>query len=112
MRLLAAILVAAVAAPAALAVDRPSLRLLVPAPATVVGAGFHPRERIAVTVGTGMEALRRTVLSTATGRFVVRFAKPAPRGSCGVLVVQAVGARGDRAGWKSPPQSCGTQLQP
>lgn len=110
--MLVAVLIAAAIAPYALAATRPSLRLLVPTPATVVGVGFHAHERVTVTVGSGPNALRRTVLTTARGGFVARFVRPAPRGACGVLVAQAVGARGDRAGWKSPPRSCGTQLQP
>jgi hypothetical protein len=112
MRFLAVALVAAAVSPAALAVTRPSLRLVTPTPATVAGAGFHPHERVAVTVGTGASALRRSVLANARGAFVLRFIKAAPRTACGVMVVQAVGARGDRAGWKSPPRTCGTQLQP
>jgi hypothetical protein len=112
MRFLAATVVAAVVVPAALASTSPTLRLVIPTPATVVGAGFHPRERVAVTVGVGASALRRTVLANAHGGFVARFVKAAPRAACGVFVVHAVGARGDRAGWKSPPRSCGTQLQP
>jgi hypothetical protein len=112
VRFLAVTLVAAVVVPVALASSSPTLRLLLPTPATVVGAGFHPNERVAVTVGVGTSALRRTVVAGAHGGFVARFVKSAPRSACGVFVVQAVGTRGDRAGWKSPPRSCGTQLQP
>jgi hypothetical protein len=105
-------LLAGVLAPAALAAAKPSVRLLVPAPATVVGQGFHPRERVLVTVQNGTAALHKTVRATLRGSFVARFAEAAPGGTCGQLVVTAVGARGDRAGWKSAPRVCGTEQQP
>jgi hypothetical protein len=107
-----AALVAVALVPAALAATHPSVRLISASPARVAGSGFHPRERVLVTVGAGADALRGTVRSSARGAFVVRFAKPVPRSACGQLVVSAVGARGDRAAWKSPPPSCGAELQP
>ena len=112
MRVLLAVLAAAALAPLAVASTQPSVRLARPAPAQVAGRGFHPRERVRVTVGTGTAALRKTVSTTARGAFVARFTTAAPRPRCGSYVVTAVGARGDRAAWKSPPEVCGTELQP
>jgi hypothetical protein len=107
-----ALLLAIAVVPAALAAPKPAVRLLVPAPATVIGTGFHPHERVRVTVENGTAALHMTVRAGALGGFKARFAVAAPGGTCGQVVVAAVGFRGDRAGWKSPPRMCGTQLQP
>jgi hypothetical protein len=107
-----ALLLAVALVPAALAAAKPSVRLLVPAPATVVGTGFHPHERVRVTVQNGPAALHKTVRTGALGQFKARFTVAAPGGTCGQMVVAAVGFQGDHAGWKSPPRMCGTQLQP
>ncbi len=42
----------------------------------------------------------------------MRFGRAAPAGGCQGLAVSAVGARGDRADWKTAPAVCGTQLAP
>lgn len=112
MKTILALLMAGAIVPAALAASRPSVRLLVPSPATVAGKDFHPGERVVVTVHNGTAEIRKAVRTTLRGAFVVHFAEAAPGGTCGQVVVTAVGARGDRAGWKSPPRMCGTQLQP
>lgn len=112
MKTILALVVAGAIVPAALASARPTVRLLVPSPATVSGKGFHPHERVVVTVRNGTKALHKRTRATMHGAFVARFAEAAPGGTCGQIVVTAVGARGDRAAWKSPPRVCGTSLQP
>lgn len=112
MKTILAILLAGAIVPAALASSKPTVRLLVPSPATVSGKGFHPRERVVVTVENGTAKLSKTIRTSVQGSFMARFTQAAPGGTCGQVVVTAVGARGDRAAWKSPPRMCGTQLQP
>lgn len=112
MRGVLAVLLAAVVVPAALAVTRPHVRLLDMSPAAVSGTGFHARERVVVTVTAGTTRLSKGVETTARGTFVARFARAVHAPECGQLAVSAVGVRGDRAGWKSPPPACGAQLQP
>lgn len=112
MKLALVLVLVAVAVPLARAAGRPVVRLVHVSPATVSGTGFHPRERILVTVGSGRTAMRRRVVSTARGGFVARFAKPLRKTACDQVFVTAVGARGDRAAWKSPPPVCGAELAP
>lgn len=112
MKLVLALALVAVAAPLAHAAGRPAVRLVAFSPATVAGTGFHARERILVTVGSGKAAMSRRVVSTGRGAFVARFTKPVRRTPCEPVFVTAVGSRGDRAAWKSPPPQCGTELQP
>lgn len=111
MRVLLVALLAAALVPAALAAAGPQVRLVGRAPAAVAGVGFHPRERVAVTVAAGTVRLRKTVVSSARGGFLARFAQGLPVGTCAQLAVTAVGARGDRAAWKTPPQECGAPPQ-
>lgn len=113
MRLLiAGLLAAAVAAPAALSAAAPHVRLVGRSPAAVAGVGFHPGERVAVTVADGTARLRTTVVANARGGFLARFARGLSGGACSQVVVTAVGASGDRAAWKTPPQVCGAPPQP
>ena len=112
MKIVLAFLLATALAPTAFGAVGPHVRLLGRAPATVAGAGFHAGERVAVTVADGTTRLRTTVVASARGGFVARFARDLPGGSCTQVVVTAVGARGDRAAWKTPPQECGAPPQP
>lgn len=81
-------------------------------PATVAGTGFQARERVVVTVTAGSSHLSKAVVVGDHGAFVARFAKAVSAARCGHVVIVAVGAQGDRASWKSAPQSCGTPQQP
>jgi hypothetical protein len=112
MRLILAMLTVVVFAPAARGAVHPQLRLLDLSPASVAGAGFHPRERVVVTVTGGSNRLRRAVVTSARGTFVARFAEAIAAPGCSQLVLVAIGARGDRASWKSPAKSCGPPPQP
>ena len=60
----------------------------------------------------GSNHLAQAVVTSARGAFVARFARSVSASGCGQLVIVAVGAKGDRAAWKSPPKSCGPPPQP
>lgn len=114
MRIVATLLIAgALAAPAALAAGTPQVRLAGNDPAVVRGSGFDARELVTVTVRGGSTRLTARVTTTATGTFTARWAQAAPAatGCRATITVTAVGARGDRAGWKSPHHLC-TPIQP
>ena len=112
MRLIVAVLVLGALVPAAWAASRPQVRLVVGSPASVAGTGFRARERVVVKVTGGSDHLARAVMTSARGAFVARFAHPISATGCRQLVIAAVGAKGDRAAWKSPPRSCGPPPQP
>lgn len=107
------LLIAAVAVPAASAAGKPQVKLAANDPAVVRGTGFAAREQVTVTILAGAKRLTAKVTTTAAGVFVARWtqAAPAAAGCRGALAVTAVGARGDRAGWKSPLHLC-TPVQP
>lgn len=105
-------LAAALLVPAAVGSTAPRVRLLDASPAVVSGAGFHPRERVVVTVRAGTTRLSKAVETSARGAFVARFARTLHVPACGQLAVAARGALGDHAAWKSPLPDCGTSLQP
>lgn len=109
MRIVLLLVLAAVLVPAALAAPRAHVRLV---GTGVVGAGFHPRERVVVTLRTRSEHWTRSVVAGSTGGFVVRFAVPLSRGGCEGFSVLAVGAKGERAAWKSPPKPCANPIAP
>jgi hypothetical protein len=112
MRLSLAVLLLVVFAATAQGAVHPQLRLLDLSPASVAGTGFRPSEHVVVTVTGGSNRLRRSVVTSARGAFVARFATPIAAPGCSQLAIVAVGARGDRASWKSPPKSCGPPLAP
>jgi hypothetical protein len=108
--LIVAALLAVVPA-SAQAIRHGHVRLLGLSPAAVHGSGFYARERVTVTVRSGSTIMQASVMSTTGGAFTVRFKRTVPAG-CQGIAVSAVGARGDRADWKSPPRVCGTPLAP
>jgi hypothetical protein len=112
VKLILAVLVLGAVVPAAWGASRPQVRLVAISPASVAGTGFQARERVAVKVTGGSNHLARMVVTSARGTFVARFARALSPTGCGQLVIAAVGARGDRAAWKSPPKSCGPPPQP
>ena len=105
-------LLLAVVPASAQAIRHGHVRLTAMSPATVHGSGFYAKERVTVTVRGASTVLRKSVISTTGGAFTLRFGSPAPSGGCQGLAVSAVGARGDRADWKSAPPVCGTFLAP
>jgi hypothetical protein len=83
----------------------PRVRLTSESPATVVGTAFRPAERVAVTVTAGETVLRKSVVATGEGRFVARWQRSIA-GGCHATTVSAVGSRGSRAVYKTPPPEC------
>ncbi len=112
MRLVLVGFVLGALAPAAWGAARPQVHLVAASPARVSGSGFGARERVAVKVTGGSNHLARTVVTNARGAFMARFTRAVSPVGCGQLVIVAVGAKGDRAAWKSPPRSCGPPPQP
>ena len=113
MRLLPVLALAAVLVPAAFAGGaRPHLKVTSLAPARVAGSGFQARERVVVTVSGTATHLKRAVLTSAAGTFVARFTAGVSAPGCHQVAVVALGARGDRAAWKSPQRPCGPPPAP
>ena len=110
--LLIAVLLLAVLPASARAIRRGHVRLTDLSPAVVHGSGFYARERITVTVRGGTTVMQKSVISTTGGAFTLRFAGDVPAAGCEGLAVSAVGAKGDRADWKTAPAVCGTPLAP
>jgi hypothetical protein len=74
----------------AAAAKRPSLKVTLVQPFTLVGKGFKARERIRISA----DASRKSVRATATGGFVARLVAVDP---CNAFAILAVGNRGSRA---------------
>jgi hypothetical protein len=108
MRIVLLIVLAAALAPAALAAPGAHVRL---AGSGVLGSGFHPRERVVVTVRTGARHWTKTIVTSARGAFTARFTLPVAVGCQGFSVL-AVGSRGERAAWKSPARPCANPIGP
>jgi hypothetical protein len=109
--LIASVLIAVVPA-SAQAIRHGHVRLTELSPAVVHGSGFYAHERVSVTIRGGSTVMKRSVKSSTAGAFTLRFGRAAPVGGCQGIAVSAVGARGDRAEWKSAPAVCGTELAP
>ena len=94
----------ALASPAAAVGPAPVLRLTHGQPLVIAGAHFASRERVTVTVRARQPYLRR-VVSRADGSFTVSFGVVSAA-RCAGLMVNAVGASGDRASLRIPRQAC------
>ncbi len=92
---------------------RPALKIVRSTPLTIHGTGFHPRERVRVTVVTSRAAVRIT-RTTATGTFTARFTEEALSSDrcANGLIVTARGAVGDTARLKLPQPECPPSLGP
>jgi hypothetical protein len=111
MRVALAVLIAAVALPAAqAATSRPRLLVTSERPVVVRGAAFRPAERVVLRVWVEAGVYRKVAVAGAAGGFVARFRVAA--GSCGVLAVTARGSKGSKALWKTPPRPCGSAIGP
>jgi len=110
--ILAAALLLVVVPASAQALRHGHVRLTGMSPAVVRGTGFAPRERVVVTIRGGATVLRKSVISTAAGAFTARFGRAVPTVRCRGISISAVGAKGERADWKSAPPVCGTPLAP
>ena len=103
---LAAVLVAA--APSASAVMA-HVRLVSANPVRVAGSGFAADESVAVKVLAGKVQLKRTVSTTAGGRFTARWAGSIA-GGCRSITVTAHGSSGRAALWREVANDCGPPI--
>jgi hypothetical protein len=110
--ILSAALLLAIIPASAQAIRHGHVRLTGMSPATVRGSGFYARERVTISVRGGSTVMKKSVTSTVGGAFTVRFGRAVPAAGCQGLAVSAVGARGDRADWKTAPAVCGTPIAP
>lgn len=108
MRIALLLVLVAALAPAALAAPGAHVRL---AGSGVIGSGFHGRERVVVTVRTGSSHWTKAIVTTARGAFTARFTLPVAAGCQGFSVL-AVGSKGERASWKTPPRPCANPIGP
>jgi hypothetical protein len=109
MRIVLLAVVAAALAPAALAAPPAHVRL---GGSGVVGTGFHAREHVVVTVRTSSARWTKTVVTSARGAFTARFVLPVGAAGCRGFAVLAVGAKGERVSWKTPPRPCANPIGP
>ena len=110
--LLIAVLLLAVLPASAQAIRRGHVRLTDLSPAVVHGSGFYAGSGSPSPSAAAPTVMQKSVISTTGGAFTLRFAGDVPAAGCEGLAVSAVGAKGDRADWKTAPAVCGTQLAP
>lgn len=109
MRIALLLVLSVALAPAALAAPGAHIRL---AGQGVFGTGFHGREHVVVTVRTGSRHWTKTIVTSAQGAFTARFTLPIAAAGCRGFSVVAIGSKGDRAAWKSPPRPCANPIGP
>ena len=90
--------------------SRPTLRVTDLKPLTVHGYRFESREHLRIVITIRRRVVRRLETS-GRGTFTLELRRLSVR-RCGQYSVQAYGPDGLLAAVKSPPQSCGTPLQP
>ena len=106
---IAAALLAATSTALGAASSRPILRITHMQPPKVVGTSFRPTERVKVTFDVGAQRFVRFVRTTKVGAFTAS-AAVGELDRCGdLLLVVAVGARGDRATIKLQLPDCPPQ---
>jgi hypothetical protein len=111
MKLLTALMGAALLASVAGATTHASLDVSSTNPVTIVGAQFQPAESVRVTVTAAGERRVRTTVASASRTFKLRFVGLEASSPCKVSAV-AVGAKGSRGVWKPTLMLCGADLQP
>lgn len=102
-------MIAALGTAAALAVTgateaRPTLRATDLAPLTLRGTGFAAAERVKLLLAVGAAPDSRVVRADRRGTFRVVFRVSI--GRCDEVVVQAIGARGNRAAFRHDAPHC------
>jgi hypothetical protein len=102
---LAAVLAASLAGPAAAGARKPSLTLVASDPITVAGAHFRPRRGVKVTV-YALRTVTRATTATRAGTFRLTFAGPLLSACSGTAYVQAVGPKGQIAALRIQRPSC------
>ena len=106
-RFVAAIFLAAVTLSAsanAKSAAKPSIAVVDRAPVVVRGTAFGPRERVRVTVSSGLLRVMQRTTATYRGSFVVRF--DGVRFGCTGGTVVATGGRGNVAQLKLSLREC------
>jgi hypothetical protein len=112
MRLLLLIVMGLLAVPSASAVQqRTRVAIIDEAPLVVRGTGFHPAERVRVTVTHGKTMFTRVAYARATGVVVARWTASLPT-SCASTFVLAVGSQGSRATYKIVVNDCAQPKAP
>ena len=102
--LVAAVL--ALAAPAAVAVNKPRVWMTSQKPLVVHGAGLAKGDKVAVSVTKGKLVLRKRSAAGSRGRFVAKFARALP-GTCKSTIVRAAASSGRKAIYfGAPPLGC------
>ena len=97
-------------AAATAASSRPALRVTDLRPFTVHGYRFASHQHLRIVITTSKRVVRRLETS-GRGTFTFTLRRLSVR-RCGQYSVRAYGPDGLLAAVKSPPQSCGTPLQP
>jgi hypothetical protein len=82
------------------------VRLVDPAPLTLRGVNFQPRERVSISLLLGTTDVRRVVRAGTAGQFLTVFPKLRYDRCHGALAVTAVGSRGSGTAWKIVPLEC------
>ncbi len=95
---------AVAASAAAETAAKPAIAVVDRQPVVIRGTGFGPRERVLVTVSSGLLRATQRTLATYRGSFVVAFS--GFRLPCGGGAVVAIGARGHVAQLKLGLREC------
>ena len=75
-------------------------------PARVAGSGFRAKERVAIVLTSGKVTLRKSVVTTATGRLQASW-NTSIAGGCRPTWIAAIGAKGSRAVYREVANDCG-----
>jgi hypothetical protein len=75
-------------------------------PLELRGEGFHPNEHVALRVTLGSKTVKRTLHTSASGRFTSRFESLVLDRCSKRLAVKAVGAKGDGAEFELQTLPC------
>jgi len=79
-----------------------------PAPLTLRGVSFAPREWVRLTVSPGEKTVVRALRANAAGAFTTVFPKIRYDRCSGSLGLRAVGSRGSRTSWELVSLECPT----
>lgn len=85
---------------------KPRVWLADQTPARVAGSGFRAKERVAIVLTSGKVTLRKSVVTTATGRLQASW-NTSIAGGCRPTWIAAIGAKGSRAVYREVANDCG-----
>ena len=103
---LVALAVLLLAAGASAAGPKPRVWLADQAPVRVSGSGFRAEEQVVVVLSAGKVRLRKSVETTAAGRFHAAW-KASIAGGCHSTTISAIGTKGSRAAYREVANDCG-----